>query len=118
VKTVYKLLAVDSNGCHVSDSITVAPISKIFVPNAFTPDGDGINDLFRIRGHNLSDYSIRIYDRWGREVYRSTDITSGWNGKKHNNGKDVPIGTYTYTIRYTVKPDQERYETGAVNLIR
>lgn len=117
-RTVYYVTAVDTNGCHVYDSIEVAPISKIFAPNTFTPDGDGVNDVFYIRGHNILDYSVSIRNRWGQEVYRSTDMKSGWNGRKFNQGADSPIGAYTYSIRYRVVPDQERVHTGTVTLIR
>jgi len=118
VPTVYYVVALDSNGCNVYDSIKVAPISKIFVPNAFTPDGDGINDRFMIQGHNLTQYSIEVRDRWGQVVYSSTDIHTGWNGQKFNTGKQSQIGSYTYTIHYQVLPEQDRHETGTVNLIR
>lgn len=117
-RTVYYVVALDSQGCDVYDSITVAPISKLFVPNAFTPDGDGINDRFVIQGHNLTDYSIKIRDRWGQLVYTSTDLSNGWNGSQFNTGKAAPIGSYTYTIRYRVLPEQDRYQTGTVILVR
>lgn len=117
-KTTYYVNVYDSNGCHVSDSIQVNPISKIYVPNSFTPDGDGINDWFYVKGHNILDFEIRIVNRWGNEVYRSSDMKSGWNGAKHNKGDQVEIGTYTYTITYTVLPNQEFVKIGAINVIR
>jgi gliding motility-associated-like protein len=118
VRTVYYVEAYDLNGCVVGDSLVVKPISKVYVPNSFSPDGDGKNDVFTVKGHLLRDYSIQILDRWGSEVYRSSDMASGWNGKKHNRGKDAPIGVYTYIIRYTVVPDQQQEQVGQVLLIR
>ncbi len=118
VSTVYKVTVIDSNGCNLSDSISVAPISLIYAPNAFSPDGDGINDLFMVQGHLIKHYKISILNRWGEEVYRSNDITTGWNGKKFNRGKDSPIGAYTYRIDYTIYPNQELFEVGTINLIR
>jgi len=117
-RTVYYVTAVDSQGCNVHDSVVVAPISKIYVPNAFTPDGDGINDIFMVQGHNLSEYSIVIRDRWGQIIYRSSDITSGWNGRKFNTGKLSQIGSYTYSIQYKVVPEKKQVQTGTINLIR
>ena len=118
VTTVYKVTAVDTNGCNQSDSIEVSPISLIFAPNAFSPDGDGINDQFLVQGHHIDEYRIIILNRWGEEVYRSNDILTGWNGQKFNDGADSPIGTYTYRIEYSVYPIEELYEVGTVNLIR
>jgi len=117
-RTVYKVTALDSNGCYLSDSIEVSPVSLIYTPNAFSPDGDGINDLFKVQGHHIDEYQIRILNRWGEEVYRSNDISTGWNGKKFNTGDDSPIGTYTYRIEYSVYPIQELFEVGTVNLLR
>jgi gliding motility-associated-like protein len=117
-KTVYKVTAIDSNGCYLSDSIEVSPISLIYAPNAFSPDGDGINDLFMVQGHHIDEYQIRILNRWGEEVYRSNDISTGWNGKKFNTGEDSPIGAYTYQIEYSVYPIQELFEVGTINLIK
>jgi gliding motility-associated-like protein len=118
VKTVYKVQAIDSNGCSLSDSISVSPISLIFAPNAFSPDGDGVNDLFRVKGHHIDHYQIQILNRWGEEVYRSNDISAGWNGKKYNLSSDSPIGSYTFKIEYSVYPIQELFEVGTINLIR
>lgn len=117
-RTAYYVHAFDTNGCGKSDSIVVNPVSNLFIPNSFTPDADKLNDIFQIRGHNVIRYEISIFNRWGREVYRSTDINSGWNGTYYNKGKDAPIGVYTYTIRYTVIPEEDLIETGSIVLIR
>jgi|APSaa5957512535_1039671.scaffolds.fasta_scaffold01030_8 gliding motility-associated-like protein len=118
IRTQYFVQAIDSFGCHKFDSIVVAPISKIFVPNSFTPDGDGINDIHYVRGHNISNYEISIRNRWGNEVYKSNDINIGWDGTKFNDGKKAQIDVYTYVIKYTVKPDEELFQVGEISLIR
>lgn len=116
--TVYKVMAYDSNGCILSDSVEVKAISKLHIPNAFTPNGDGINDVFAISKFNVSAFSIEIRNRWGELIFESKDIERSWNGTKFNSGEIQPIGSYTYTIRYTVTPGQELVETGLVNLVR
>jgi gliding motility-associated-like protein len=117
-KTIYYVRAIDSNGCIATDSIHASAVSKIYAPSAFTPDKDGINELYFVYGHNLQSFEMVIYDRWGQEIYRSNDITQGWNGKKFNTGFEVPIGVYSYTISYTVLPDQELVQMGTITLIR
>lgn len=118
LETKYFVEATDSNLCVVRDSITVKAISKIFTPNSFTPNGDKVNDLFYVQGHNIVDYEIYIRDRWGLEVYYSNDMAKGWNGKKYNSGKDLPIGVYHYYIKYRVLPEEELYHIGSVTLLR
>lgn len=117
-ETEYFVEVIDSNQCRVADSLTVEAISKIFAPNTFTPDGDGNNELFKVQGHNIINFSISIRDRWGHEVYRSNDMDEGWNGRKYNTGKALQIGVYSYEVRYTVLPDQDLYEMGKVSLLR
>ncbi|MEX2595603.1 MAG: gliding motility-associated C-terminal domain-containing protein [Salibacteraceae bacterium] len=117
-ETTYYVIAETDEGCKKLDSVTVIPVSKLFIPNSFTPDGDGINDVFLIKGHNILSFEMSIRNRWGREIYRSTDLQQGWNGRKFNKGAGSPIGAYTYTVRYTIVPGQEMVETGLITLIR
>ena len=69
----------------------------LFIPNVFTPNDDGVNDFFRIEGENLGQYEMIIFNRWGDEVYRGTNINRGWNGGI--NGYYAPDGTYNYIIK-------------------
>lgn len=117
-KTKYYIEVLDSNQCHVIDSITVESISKIFTPNTFTPDGDGNNDVFFVRGHNIVDFEISVRDRWGHVVYQSNDMNEGWDGTKFNAGHPLQMGVYSYEIRYRVLPDQPLHEVGKVTLLR
>jgi gliding motility-associated-like protein len=112
-------------GCIGSDSVYVKLISEeipdfdIYVPNAFTPDGDGINDVFNVFHISLSfeHFSLSIYNRWGELVFKSDDESQGWNGKK--TGKECPGGVYVYKIIFSVNGvpgSQER--VGVVTLVR
>jgi gliding motility-associated-like protein len=105
----------------IEDEIPPEPNNKIFIPNAFSPDGDGINDNFNISYNNnpfpISHCVLHIFNRWGEEIFQSDDITQGWDGKK--NGKDCPGGVYVYKIVFSadgIAGSQER--VGTVTLVR
>lgn len=87
-----------SNGPCLLDSSTVRVFYNLLtIPNAFTPNGDGVNDVFEIKGFNLySDAEITIIDRWGEQLFLSDDSVSFWDGKYQN--KDVVEDTYFYIL--------------------
>lgn len=117
-KTEYFVVASDSNNCKTTDSISVKAISKLYVPSAFSPNDDGINDDLRIEGHNLKDFHLVIRDRWGQIVFESFDISNRWDGTKFNKGYILPDGVYGYEIVYTILPDQELQKSGVVTLVK
>ncbi|GAB5539075.1 MAG: hypothetical protein Salg2KO_11780 [Salibacteraceae bacterium] len=117
-ETKYFVEVIDSNQCRVLDSISVEAISTIYIPKSFTPNGDDINDLFIVRGHNILDYEISIRNRWGEEIFKSRDLNRHWDGTKHNNGHPLGDGVYSYEIRYRVLPEQDQHETGTVTLLK
>jgi gliding motility-associated-like protein len=99
--------------------ITVDIPSKLEVPNVFTPNGDGNNDLFFVRMANLTALKISIYDRWGNLVYEVENSSGNveWDGKNQY-GKESAEGTYFYIMTATGK-DGKSYDTkGTVNLFR
>jgi gliding motility-associated-like protein len=116
-------------GCVGSDSVYVKliedeipspdPTFNIFIPNAFSPDGDGVNDDFKViyDGYSIVDFRLSIFDRWGGMVFSSSGIENGWDGKKA--GKECPGGVYVYKIVFEVEGvagNQER--VGTVMLVR
>ncbi len=93
----YTLVVTDSLGCSSQDQMTVIVSPKITVPNAFTPNNDGVNDLWDVRG--LVAYQsavIDVFDRYGSKVFHSVGYGSSWDGTY--NGKAIPPGTYYYVI--------------------
>ncbi len=106
----------DSICNHKSYACLQIAESMLQVPNAFTPNGDGTNDEFRVAYRSIASFYICIYDQWGRRVYESEDITQGWDG--NINGKLGTVGTYYYVIKAKGTDDVEYKEKGAVNLIR
>ncbi|MFN0275051.1 MAG: choice-of-anchor L domain-containing protein [Chitinophagales bacterium] len=97
VTTTYTVTVTDENGCISSDEVTVfvsnTPI--IVFPNAFTPNGDGINDLYNLINRGvLATFTLQIYNRWGEIIYEANPGTPGWDGTY--NGKEQPMGSYAY----------------------
>lgn len=95
---------VSTNTCgQTADSIEIAfrdCSAQVYVPSAFSPNGDGQNDYFRPKYRGvINNFEISVYDRWGERVYYTTDPQVGWTGKKK--GTPLPTGTYVYVMKYT-----------------
>lgn len=91
--------------------------SELDVPNVFTPNGDGINDEFRVAYRSIKEFEMVVYNRWGRKVYQGTDPAIGWDGKV--GGKTGAPGVYFYFIRAEGYNQDEKYKReGPVHLIR
>ena len=112
-------LVITNNNCKDSTSvlITVNDVEpEIEIPNVFTPNGDGVNDIFKITAINTKSFSADIFNRWGTKLYSWSDITTGWNGKA--NGKDVTDGVYFYMIKITTAIGEDVTKQGTVSLFR
>lgn len=96
--TVYVVIATDPIGCFNSDTVLVDinGYMEVFVPNIFSPNGDGHNDYLVINGPRLFNYYIQIYDRWGKLVFESTEQKEYWDGKL--NGNDLAPQTFVYML--------------------
>lgn len=122
-----KLVVISSDGCEDSTTvkINIRDESLFYIPNAFTPDGNGLNELFRVYTWNINaPIELVIYDRLGVEVYNSTtDNPNGgvyWTGQKHNQGELLPDGVYVYYL-YIDAPylnKKRRLTRGTVTMIR
>ena len=94
-----------ANGCYEVGTINVLVNEElnIFIPNMFSPNGDGSNDVFLLYGFGLQEINFRIFNRWGKEIWSTTDpielVTTGWDGT--SNGEDQPTGTYVWTMTGT-----------------
>lgn len=77
------LIATNSLGCidTISKIFTIFPDMYFYFPNSFTPNNDGFNDVYTGKGYGIAHYKMDIYDRWGKLIYRTTDINKGWDGK-------------------------------------
>ena len=110
------------HGCvaDTTECLEIEPFFVIYVPNAFTPNGNGVNDLFTAKGVGILQYQMWIFDRWGQQIYTTTDIYGGWDGKVQNgaSGAQAQEDTYVWLIEVTdVFHKQHRY-VGRVSLIK
>jgi gliding motility-associated-like protein len=116
----YRVVAYENtNNTIVSVSNTVQSVKRLHiqVPNAFSPDGDGINDFFTAVSDGVEDYSIEIYNRWGELVFQSDDINHYWDGTYK--GKKSMQDAYVYVIRAKgLEDNQPTVLKGTVSLIR
>jgi gliding motility-associated-like protein len=90
-------------GCKDSSTLCIDIISGIDViaPNIFSPNGDGINEMFSVKAEGMSNLTCQIYDRWGLKISEWTGLNGGWDGTDSKNGKAVSDGTYYYIIQAT-----------------
>jgi gliding motility-associated-like protein len=122
VKTAGKYVCrvVNQYGCIGTDSIRIdlKDCEALLVfPNAFTPNHDGLNDVFRLKypGH-AADYHLQIFNRWGQKIFETTDTSAGWDGDF--GGKQQPEGTYVWILRFTDNSGKKQNLQGSVVLIR
>jgi gliding motility-associated-like protein len=88
--------------------------SYLWFPNAFTPDGDGLNDIFEIKFLFIKDYNLKIYNRWGEILFE--DKTNKWNG--YYSGKVVPDGVYVYVFTYTDYDGKFKQKFGRITVLK
>lgn len=111
----------NQNGCtdSATTSIKVGEIQDIFVPNIFTPNGDGVNDIFRpeITRSDILQFELIVLNRWGDIVFSSQDPTLSWNGS-NSLGRPAPSGVYVYQIKISLPEEATKIVKGSVTLIR
>ncbi len=116
---LYSLHITDVNGCKGSDTIAISAktcLNRIFFPTAFTPNGDGRNDRFRpaLDGHLLY-FTMSVFNRWGKVIYRTTDWNNGWDGTLQGIRQDA--GSYIWEITYRLPGENKKTEKGIVVLV-
>ena len=91
-----------------------------YVPNAFTPNGQGGNEIFYAYGTQILDFELTVYDRWGLKVFTSTDINKGWNGRYMR--YEAPEDVYVWKAKFEVKTyegsTQQHSKVGTVTVVR
>lgn len=114
----YTLLAENEFGCKNTDVVCVEITTEfgVYIPNAITPNGDGLNDVFYVYGYNIYDVQVIIFNRWGDEIFNSGDQTVGWPGTYK--GADCPNDVYVYKAKYKGLDGKIYHKTGHVTLNR
>jgi gliding motility-associated-like protein len=121
---VVSLFATSAEGCvdDTSVVIIVNPDVVLYVPNAFTPGSDGLNDVFQIflppSGVDYSTFNLIIYDRWGELIYQTNDVTVSWTGAKNNSGPILKQDVYVYKITFQDEEKKHYEKIGHVSLLR
>jgi gliding motility-associated-like protein len=112
------LTVIYNNGCVVTayDTIRIRYTPELAIPNAFSPNGDSRNDVFFIPAKDVATFSMRIYNRWGQEIFSSTDISQGWDG--NYKGKPQPVGDYLFFFNISYETGKAESHNGTVTLFR
>ncbi|MBP9880891.1 MAG: choice-of-anchor L domain-containing protein [Chitinophagales bacterium] len=117
--TTYTVTVTTAIGCEFTDEVTVfvSTDAMVGVPNAFSPNEDGINDGFTIivRGQ-LASYNLQVFNRWGEAIFLSNDFTNSWNGIVE--GEAQPMGSYVYVLNYTDLNGESFMQQGNFTLVR
>lgn len=116
----YRITHPSGNCTAVGGTVVLQPqgtVADLYIPNAFSPNGDGINDIFTGTTLGFDGFDLSIYDRWGRVIHTTQDANAGWDGTSQ--GRLVPNGVYAYVLRHTLAcaTDDERV-VGHVVLLR
>lgn len=112
----------DSNGCRKRDTVTVIVIntpcaqSNIYIPNAFSPNGDERNDVFYVRGNYITKLFLAVYDRWGQKMFETQDISKGWDGTFK--GKKLDPAVFGYYLEGECESGEKFFKKGNVTLLR
>ncbi|MFZ4548268.1 MAG: gliding motility-associated C-terminal domain-containing protein, partial [Bacteroidales bacterium] len=115
----YKVTLTTIGGCMATDSVLMlTAFAPLTMPNAFTPNGDILNDVFKAvtTPEKIRSYTLYIYDRWGKQVYFTNDVTQGWDGTI--DGAAAPVGTYVYYVKYSNTSGAVREKRGMVVLVK
>lgn len=119
--TIYKVV-VSKKGCREEKTIRINVDNvncgepNIFVPNAFTPNNDGNNDILKVRGRWISKLQFVVYNRWGQEMFTTTDLNNGWNGVFK--GNEVAPDVYNYYLQVTCMDNKIFTKRGNTSLIK
>ncbi|MDA7803485.1 gliding motility-associated C-terminal domain-containing protein [Crocinitomix sp.] len=114
----YTITLIDDNGCKATDSVMVLVnyLLSVGVPTAFSPNGDGNNDVLFVKGEGLSSISFVIYNRYGERIFETTDQSIGWDGTFLN--RDENPGVFTWVLHYMNEDDKKGILKGNTTLIR
>ncbi|MBK8498416.1 MAG: gliding motility-associated C-terminal domain-containing protein [Flavobacteriales bacterium] len=114
--TTYTVTTVNELGCKNTDMLTVIVTGSLYVPNSFTPNGDGFNDFFFALGKDLRTIELLVFNRWGELIWSTDKLDGRWDGTYQ--GVASPIDTYVWKVQATELSGKHREDIGHVNLLR
>jgi gliding motility-associated-like protein len=113
---------IDELGCLQEGNIHLVHIdhdADLYIPNAFTPNNDGRNDVFQPKGTEVRDYEFSVWNRWGDQVFSSVDQSAVWDGSYQGGTHYVQDGIYTYRVTYNGTCSAEKIlKTGYITVLR
>ena len=114
----YYVTVIDSNGCSASDSVSIFVNYEnvVWVPNVFSPNGDGVNDILYVRGKSIESFEFVIYDRWGEKIFSTNNLDIGWDGTFR--GKKMNKAVFVYYLKGIFKDGSSFSQKGDITLIR
>lgn len=116
------LYASTANGCidSITQIIQISDIITAYIPNSFSPNGDGHNDIFNIEGHGIDadNFELFIFDRWGNTILHTNNLYEGWNGAMHNHGEVVQMDVYVYRFNYKDSGGKKHKAIGHVTIVK
>jgi gliding motility-associated-like protein len=118
----YVLTVTDAFGCTASDTANIFVLDylckepEIYIPNAFSPNGDGMNEVLYVYGGQIKELLLRIYDRWGEKVFETTKPGTGWDGTYK--GKNVMPGVFVYYLEAVCYDNERFFKKGNITVIR
>lgn len=116
VSTLYTVEITDANGCRATDDVFVIINGTLYVPNTFTPDGDGVNDTFFALATEVKEFRMYVFNRWGEKIYEAADLDDPWDGTY--SGTPSPIDTYVWRVDMQELNGEKHVVFGHVNLVR
>lgn len=119
-KYTIRLTVVSPSGCvdTISHVVTIEVPYLFFIPNAFSPNGDGKNELFTVKGEGITEFSMMIFDRWGNFIFYSDDLDEGWDGKANLGSEVAQSDVYVYSIKIIDLKKKTHNYKGLVTLVK
>jgi gliding motility-associated-like protein len=99
----------------LSNTVDVVPYMNIYIPNSFTPNGDGLNDTFGAVGEAIGQYKMQVFNRWGQLVFETNSHKNQWDGTF--DGEPVPTGLYVYKMEAKGKAGNLTHKEGTVTVV-
>jgi gliding motility-associated-like protein len=116
-----QLIVTSDHGCAdtITQTVQIDEDYSLYIPNAFTPDADGLNDVFMPQGEGIQDYRLFIFDRWGNRLFYSEVLEKGWDGTYESKGSEiVQEDVYVWKIELKSKKGERKYLSGTVTLLK
>jgi gliding motility-associated-like protein len=114
------LVVASLGGCtnSVTNCLVIQPEYTFYIPNAFTPNGDGMNAIFAPKGEHIAEFTMRIFDRWGNMIFKSGSINQGWDGRSLGGEEISQEDVYVYNIEVKDKTGQRHRYIGHVTIVK